>query len=833
MNPSTGAFLRRTASARAGFRRIAGAVSTLAILALSVWAGVKYQKPPKAILDVMNAPAAPNVSFSPSRDFALLVSSTRYPPIVDLAQPMLRLAGLRINPRNNGLHRAQHNLAYTLKRISDGKETKVQVPANAFLGSPEWSPDGRHFAFTNNTGSAIELWIGDAATGVTRKIIGIAVNAAYGDAIVWMPDSKALVCESIVTNRGPAPAEPRVPDGPNVQESYGKPSPTPTFEDLLQNPHDEDLFDYYATSQLMLVDMATGKSNPIGKPGIHLDVAPSPDGRHLLVVRNQKPYSYLLPSGAFPKEVDVLDRTGKLEYHLASLPLQDQIPLDGVATGPRSYTWRSSAPDSLVWVEALDGGNTRAKAAVRDSVLMLKAPFAGKPTEIFRTEQRFAGLEFGEKGGWAFIRDFDRSRRWNRTFLINVDNPSQPPKLVWDRSSQDRYSDPGTPVTRGGPAGGGGRGGGGGGGRGGIGERPIRQDGDFIYLTGTGSSPKGDRPFLDKFDLRTLKSERVFQSEEKGYESFVALLDSAGTQIMTRYESPKDPPNFYIRSVGSGEKKPFTNFPDQAPQLAGITKQLVTYSRSDGVQLSFTLYLPPGYQPGRPLPTVIWAYPREFGSASTAGQVSGSQYRFTTISGASHLFFVLEGYAILDDATMPVIGDPETMNNTYVEQVVASAKAAIDKAAAMGVTDPNRVAVGGHSYGSFMTANLLAHSRLFRAGIAESGAYNRTLTPFGFQSERRTLWEASETYLKMSPFMFADKIKDPILLIHGEADDNSGTFPIQSERMYQAIRGNGGYVRYVTLPYEAHGYAARETLEHVLWEEITWLDKYVKNAPPR
>jgi len=802
----------------------------LALGTLPILGALKYQKPPKEVLDVLNAPNPPAFSVSPTGDRALMVDSLRYPPIADLAQPMLRLAGLRINPKTNGRHRVPHGVGLTLKGIPDGKEIKVTVPANAYLSSPEWSSDGKQFAFYNMTGAGIELWVGNAATGATRKIPGISLNAAYGDALDWMPDGRTLICLAVVANRGPAPAEPQVPEGPNVQESFGRQSPTPTYEDLLQNPHDEDLFEYYASSQLTLVDTAGGKLTAIGKAGIHADVTPSPDGQHLLVVTNHKPYSYLLPAGSFPKEVEVWDRTGKVEYRLASLPLADQVPLDGVPTGPRSYNWRANEPATLVWVEALDGGNSRRPAPVRDKVMLFKAPFSGKPTELAKTEQRFAGIEFGEKGGWAFLRDFDRNRRWNRTFLINTDNPGEAPKLVWDLSSQDRYKNPGSPVTRGAVAGGRG----GGFGRGGaVNPRPIRQSGDTILLTGAGASPKGDRPFLDRFNLKTLKSERIFQGEDKTYESVVAVLSDDGSRFITRYESTTEPPNYFVRTAGGSSKQALTVFPDPAPQLAGIKKQLVTYKRPDGVPLSFTLYLPPGYQEGQRLPTVVWAYPREYGDAYTGGQVSGSEYRFTTIGGTSHLFFLLEGYAVLDGATMPVIGDPETMNDTYIEQIVASAKAAIDKAAEMGVTDPDRVGVGGHSYGSFMTANLLAHSRLFRAGIAESGAHNRTLTPFGFQSERRTLWEAPQTYLRMSPFMYADKLKDPILLVHGEIDDNSGTFPIQSERMYQAIRGNGGNVRYVTLPYEAHGYAARETIEHVLWEEINWFNKYVKNAQPR
>jgi dipeptidyl aminopeptidase/acylaminoacyl peptidase len=607
-----------------------------------------------------------------------------------------------------------------------------------------------------------------------------------------------------------------VPVGPTVQENYGKATPAPTFQDLLRNPHDEKLYEYYATTQLAMINSATGRVTPLGKPAIFGSVEPSPDGNHFLVATIHRPYSYLLSAGSFPRLVEVWDRGGKSVYKLADLPLADQVPIEGVPAGPRNYNWRPTEPATLVWVEALDGGDIKKKVSPRDAVKTLKAPFTGQPIDLVKTEHRFAGMTWGEKDGLVFVRDFDRSRRWSRAFLLNADNPSQQARLIWDRSSQDRYNDPGSPVMKPLP----------------NGQAVIHQNGDHIFLSGQGASQKGDRPFLDRFNLKTLKSERLFQCDDSSYESFVAMLADDGSRFITRYETQTTPPNYFIRAAGSDGKQALTNFPDPTPQLRGIKKQLVRYKRKDGVDLSFTLYLPPDYKEGTPLPTVVWAYPIEFSDAGVAGQVSGSANRFTTFGGMSHLFFTLMGYAVLDDATMPVIGDPETMNNTYVEQIVASAEAAINKAVEMGVTDRNRVGVGGHSYGAFMTANLLAHSDLFKAGIARSGAYNRTLTPFGFQSERRTFWEAPEMYFKVSPFMHANKIKEPILLIHGEADNNSGTHPIQSDRMFQALKGNGGNVRYVTLPLEAHGYAARESIEHTLWEMITWMDKYVKGMQP-
>jgi dipeptidyl aminopeptidase/acylaminoacyl peptidase len=779
-----------------------------------------YKKPPPEILEVLHAPVTPQVSVSPTRDFLMLMEGVRYPPIADLAQPMLRVAGLRINPKTNGPHRDSYLTSLVLVRIADGAEIRVALPERARPSLPRWSPDGRHFAFLNTVENGIELWIGETATGRTRRLVEARINAAYGEPFQWMPDARTLLVQLVPEGRGRPPEPPVIPVGPNVQEGSGRPTPVRTYQDLLRTPHDEAMFEYYARAQLAVVDIADGRPAYIGSPDIFQTAEPSPDGRYLLVARVHRPYSYLVPHTAFPKEVEVWDRSGRMVYKLASLPLHEHVPIEGVPTGPREYTWRPTEPATLVWVEALDDGDPRKQVPHRDRVLMLKAPFTGSPIEVLKLEHRFAGLRWGEKGGWAFVSDYDRRRRWVRTFLISPDDPTTAPRLVWSRNMQDRYNDPGTPVLRSLP----------------NGQRVIQQDGDWIFLIGTGASPEGERPFLDRFHLKTLTTERLFRCDERSYETVIALLRDDGTEVLTRRETPTDPPNYYVRTLSGGlatAMRALTRFPDPTPQLRKITKQLVTYQREDGVQLSFTLYLPPGYTAGTRLPTVVWAYPIEFTDPAVASQVTGSPHRFLTIQGPSPLFFVLAGYAVLDNVAMPVVGDPETVNNTFLEQIVMNARAAIRKAVEMGVTDPDRVGVAGHSYGAFMTANLLAHSDLFRAGIARSGAYNRTLTPFGFQNERRTLWEAPDLYIKVSPLMAAHKINEPLLLIHGEADNNPGTFPIQSERMYHAVRGNGGTVRLVMLPYESHGYVARESVEHVLYEMLAWFDKYVKNAPPR
>jgi dipeptidyl aminopeptidase/acylaminoacyl peptidase len=771
----------------------------------------KYRKPPATISAILDVPPPPSIAISPTRDRLLLVQGVRYPPIADLAEPMLRLAGHRVNPRNNGPHSPPRVVGLTLLSLPEGTQTTVKLPREANLGSPVWSPDGLRFGFTNTTVAGIELWVSKPKSEEVSRLDGVTLNAAYGEPFVWMPDGKTLLCRTVLAGRGLPPQPPRAPAGPTVQESAGTAAPARTFPDRLRNSHDENLFDFYMTSQLVLVDGTTGGITLVGPPGLFAFTEPSPDGNHLLVARTHRPYSYLLPAAAFPKDVEVWDKSGKMEFRLASLPLEDRVPIEGVPTGPRHYHWRPTAPATLVWVEALDDGDPKKKVAHRDRLLSVKAPFHDKPVELIKTVHRFGGVTWSVKDSLALVRDYDRERRWTRTELIDFDQPETSARVVWDRSIQDRYKDPGTPVMR-------------------NSRRVLWQDGDSIFLIGEGATQQGSRPFLDRLNLATLKSERLFQCPEKTYETVIALLTADGSWFLTRRESPTEPPNYFMRTTRGDAPRSITSFPDPAPQLRKIKKELVKYQRPDGVQLSFTLYLPPDYTPGQRLPTVVWAYPREFTSADTAGQVTGSPYHFTTVAGPSHLFFLLEGYAVLDGATMPVVGDPETANDTYLEQIVASAKAAIDKADSLGVTDRDRVGVGGHSYGAFMTANLLAHSNLFRAGIARSGAYNRTLTPFGFQSERRTLWEAPQVYLRVSPFLHADKIKTPLLLIHGEADNNPGTFPIQTERMYQAIRGNGGTVRYVSLPYESHGYMARESVEHTLYEMLAWFDKYVKGA---
>ena len=794
--------------------RVLGVGGCLALLATPELALGQYQLPPKEIVDLLDAPPIPTAAVSPSGDMIALLERASMPSIAELAQPMHRLAGMRVNPRTNGPHRAQTLKAISLRSVADGTELKVTLPAThprlAWIG---FAPDGKRFAFTHTRDNGIELWTGDAATGQARAIGAASLNAVWGQPCEWLADSTSLLCRFVPPSRSGAPAPPEAPSGPNIQENLGQQAPVRTYQDLLASAHDEALFEHFGTSLLAIVDATSGARRPVGPAGLYQIAKASPNGDYLVIVRLKRPFSRLVPADDFPKDVEIWNRRGEVVRRIADLPVADTVPNNGVLAGPRSYTWQASAPATLVWAEALDGGDPRRPAAHRDRLLAITVPFSGEPSELLKTEHRFRSIRWTEKGA-ALVNEYDRSRRWTRTWVI--DAPASSPRKLWDLSAEDRYADPGTPLTR--PA---------------SAHDAIVQSGDFIYTTGEGASPQGDRPFLARVNLRTATAERLFQADEKSYEQVIDLLADDASAFLTSRETPTDPPNYFVRR-GTSPSRAITAFADPAPQLRGITKQLLTYQRNDGVQLSATLYLPPNHRSGERLPMLLWAYPREFTDPRAASQVVGSPNRFTTIGWrALHLCFLTQGYAVLDNPTMPIVGSGETANDTYVEQLVASAQAAVDTVVAMGVADRDRIVAAGHSYGAFMTANLLAHSDIFRAGIARSGAYNRSLTPFGFQNESRTFWEANGVYTRISPFWHANKIKEPVLLIHGEADDNSGTFPIQTERFYMALKGHGATVRYVTLPHEAHGYAARESVLHTIAEMVNWADKYARNAGPR
>ncbi len=782
-----------------------------------------YQLPSQAMINLVDGDRTPSVSLSPNRNLMLLQEQPGLPSIEEVSQPELRLAGIRINPLTNGRSSTRFATNLTIRDLLTGEDTQVKgLPDNPRISNVSWSPTNMHFAFLLTRADGIELWVTDISTATATKLTDAGVNATYGSAYQWMRDGKSILVQLVDSNRGSAPEEDMTPAGPVIQESLGEARPARTYQDMLQNKHDEDLFDYYFSSQLFTVDLK-GNQKKITGSEIYRSVSISPDGDYILVQTIQKPYSYKVPAYRFPHEITVLDKNGMLVHQLADLPLADQVPIgfSSATEGPRSVRWRNDAPSTISWVEALDEGDPAKDVEKRDRVFTLEAPFKEDPKVIADLEYRYAGIMWSEDG-FALVNEYWYNTRNHRIWKLNPDASNPEPELIFDLNTEDRYADPGSPEFK----------------RSEYGTMVLHtvDDGQTLLMTGNGASPRGNRPFIRKFDLDTKESTELWRSEAPIYEFVVSVIDKEGTQFITRREQVDVQPNYYIRNLDNDELKQLTFFEHPTPELKDVQKELIQYERSDGVQLSATLYLPPNYDKERdgPLPTVVWAYPREFRSADAAGQLSDSPYRFARISYWGPHFALLEGYAVVEGAAMPVIGEGnQKPNDTFVEQLVSSAQAVADEMERRGVGDTDRMAIGGHSYGAFMTANLLAHSDIFRAGIARSGAYNRTLTPFGFQREQRTYWEAPHIYYEMSPFMHADKIDEPLLMIHGADDNNSGTFPMQSERMYAAVSGLGGIAKLVMLPSESHGYRARESVLHMLWEETEWINAYVKNAEPR
>ncbi len=811
---------------------------------------LKYQLPPDVMFKLLDAPPTPFIRLSPAHGtgprMILVAQDSPLLTIADLAEPELRLAGLRFNPKTSAPSRTRYTVSLKLQMLplagAESKPGEIAIsglPANLHALYAEWSPDSQHIAVVNadsssgaSSSSGLSLWIIDVAKAHAKRVPGLRLNAVLTEPVSWLNNSSLMVLAT-PKDRGPAPVRSEIPAGPVVQENEGQATPAPTFEDLLKSPTDENFFEYYATSQIAEVKVTGGAVKKLGKAGIFSSLEPSPDGQYVFTEELHRPFSYTQPSEHFPQRREVFNvATGEAKV-LDDAPVIDNVPIDrdAVEPGPRDFGWRADLPATISWVQAADGGDPKREATVRDRVYTLNAPFTGEAKPIADLALRYRSVQWGNERLAVVVE-----ARWkDRKLILSALDPATA-KLtqLYEGSLQDRYHNPGTPFLE----------------RDAQGHFVVQMTPDkkWIYFAGAGASPKGDAPFVAAMPLNAgenPKETRIWQSQAPFYEIPAAVVESAaGVQILASRESIEQSPNYFLTAPmqvqpaadasASNQWTAVTSFPNPYTGLPIPTHQQLHYKRADGVDLTADLYLPAGYEKsqGR-LPTLMEAYPAEFKSRATAGQVTGSPYQFVRIYWGSPVFFTATGYAVLANAGIPIIGEGTAEpNDTYVDQLVAGAKAAIDAGVETGAVDPHRVGVMGHSYGAFMTANLLAHSDLFRAGIARSGAYNRTLTPFGFQNEERTYWQAPEVYYKMSPFSYADKVKTPILLIHGEADNNTGTFTIQSERFYDALKGAGATVRFVLLPLESHGYQGRESVLHMLWEMENWLDKYVKPQQP-
>ncbi|MEO0816438.1 MAG: prolyl oligopeptidase family serine peptidase [Pseudomonadota bacterium] len=790
-------------------RTLAGLIAALALDAgHSAIAQTSYQLPPDEITDIVLRAPAPSVTLSPNGETMLLLERESLPPVSELGKPMERLAGLRLDPLTNDRFNPRNVVGLSVQSVETGAVRAVSLPDNPDLSDFQWSMNGRYAAFSHTTNDGMALYVLDVERDTAVEVVSEGLNLIFQEPR-WL-DNRSILYLSTPEDRGPKPVEPLTPIGPAIQDAAGgEEAQTRTYQDLLEDAHDEATFRWLATSQPFIVDN-NGERTRVGEPRIYTSIVPSPDGEYLLMEWISEPFSYQVPWWRFPLTSAVADMEGNILQMIAEQPLADNLPVQGVVTGRRSIEWHPTEDATLIWAEAQDGGDPRVETGVRDALMALEAPFEREPTKLVDLEDRYSGFQGLQGTDNIIVYDYDRDTREIRASLVDVDG-TDPVKIVQFRDVQDAYNNPGSPLTTLTDAGF---------------NVAIVNDGALL-MSGQGATPDGNRPFLNRFDLETLETEEIWRNRGETYEYVIDVLEADGSRFVTYYEDPATPGNYRLHA---GSTATFlTDFPDPHPELTGIKRELITYEREDGTPLSATLYLPPDYEEGQTLPIVFWAYPREFNSADTAGQVRDSKYRFTRIGGYSHLFFLTQGYAVMDRTAMPVVGsDPETVNDTFIEQIVSSAEAAVDETVRRGFGDGERVGIGGHSYGAFMTAHLLAQSDLFRAGIARSGAYNRTLTPFGFQAERRIFWDAEDVYYTLSPFMAADQIKEPMLLIHGMRDNNSGTFPQQSERMFSAVRGTGGTARLVMLPYESHGYRGRESVLHTLAEMTAWFDTYVK-----
>ncbi|MGB0562087.1 MAG: S9 family peptidase [Spirulinaceae cyanobacterium] len=796
------------------------ALCTTLFLATPSMSEIPWQTPPPPIDQLIDAPLSPAVSISPQQQWLLELERPALRPLAELAEPTLGLAGREINPRTHAPAHLNPYRGLRVRRIPDGPWQAIQgLPEQPRISYVRWSPDGQAIAFTLLRETGLELWIAPLGTAQARRLTEPVLNATDGNPCTWQPDSQGLICKIVPDTHRQPPPTPEIPDGPRIEENLGRTAPARTYTNLLKNRQDVRLFEHYFTAALVEIDLQ-GDRRPLVAPQLIDWFSPSPDGRYLLLETLHRPFSYQVPAWRFPKRSVVLDsRTGEMVYEVADLPLADNIPIAIGSTRPgrRRIAWRSDQAATLYWVEALDGGDAGQPADERDTLWQLPAPFTEPPQQLWRSQYRFSQVNWGREDA-ALVRERWFNNRQERLWRLNPADPAVAPTLLLERNYQDAYNDPGEPLTE----------------QNRYGRSVLRftPDGEGVYFAGRGASPEGVYPFLERRSLTTSQTERLWQAQDPYFERVVDFGGTATPTLLTRRQSTQQPPNyFYYDALTDTTPQALTDYGDRAPQFAEVQKEIITYERADGVPLSATLYLPPGYDATRdgPLPTLFWVYPREFKDAETAGQVTAAANTFTRPNRASVLYLLLRGYAVVANPALPIVGvgDREP-NDTYIEQLVAGATAAVDTVVERGIADPARLLVGGHSYGAFTTANLLAQTDLFGAGIALSGAYNRTLTPFGFQGEQRNFWQAQDTYMGMSPFTSADQINEPLLLIHGDNDNNSGTYPVQSERLYEALRGLGGTVRWVELPFEGHGYRARESVAHVLWEVMQWSDRYTQ-----
>ena len=753
------------------------ALQASGVIAAVVWSlGIFAQDVPTLSRDIehlLEAEPLPPAVVDPMGRYAVLVHERQLLPMGRLAEPAIELAGHTINPLTGAAHAPLDYYGLTLIDLASREEIPLVLPRDAVFGYPKWAPDGSRFAFTLTRSRGTELWVGEPGEARAR-LLASAIDGGRGSPCTWTADSRRLLCRFVAfrDNRRVFDA---IADRLAAQAMPGEPT-------ILSEGQTKRLLE----TQLELIDSVSGQRYSIGAPAAFESVVPAPGQAFLLVTRIAPPYPQVTGVSEVERVVEIWDRFGRLVKRLPGRA--------------RAVEWRASQPATLTWVERRNDA---------DHIMVLAPPYGAAPLERFEVPNSFSGLRWIGGSGAALVSDYDPSRGRTELWYIDFDDPEAAPRLVTGYSSDSDRLPLTTTDSRGAVT--------------------LATYDNGIYLRGNELDGPRRRSFLEHVSLTTGVRRRVWQSSGEGYEALVQILSPDAQLLLTRRETSMAPPNYFVSASTREQHWRLTHFEHPAPPLTAAQYVRLEYRRDDGVDLAASLYLPPGYQGGSRLPLVVWAYPRQIG-AGDAAKITSAEGTFMTFARAFRLFFLLRGYAVLDDVSMPIIGAESKANDTFVEQIVANAAAAIDAAESTGLVDATRVGVVGHSYGAFMVANLLAHSRLFAAGIAMSGAYNRTLTPFGFQTERRTLWQATETYLAMSPLLYSDRIEAPLLLVHGLKDDNAGTSPQQSLQFYQAIRGNGGDVELLLLPSEGHSYRGRESVLRTAAQMLAWFDAHLKES---
>jgi len=815
---------------------------------------ISYMQPPKEIVEIISAKPLPEVAFS--NDYKKAVISGKESSMSELsyiAGSEFRVAGLRID-NNFSNTRQQFSNELSILDVESGSINQVTgLPQNAKISNIDWSPSGKYFCFINNTPQKLELWRVDAVTAVSEKLNTLKLNAVLSEPYSFLDDER-IMYKCVPDNAGLRPESQPIPQGPVVQEHKGAGRSARTSPDMIASYYDEQVFDYYATSQLALFSSAG--NTIVGKPALYRSLSLSPNKEYMIVTTEQKPYSYQRGHQSYPYRTEVWNIKGEFvkmleDNKVGNLSMRpdedfadDTAMQDSVRTPKRgmkesNWRWRSDLPQTLVWNESeaasrggRDGGNRPADFVdtvksdapkQKTFIYQQDAPFTSEKTILLKSEGRVDNLVWCNKTFALFTTTDSKAKLRNTFSFVPCDTTVNPRLLISQTTELDTIGNfPvfGRPYMVNNQ----------------FGEKILYTDekNSLFYLTDSKRrDSEGDNFwFIDKIDTKTAKIENVWTGKAPFLETVEAITDFKKLKFISRKESNTDVPNYFLVDIKGKKSRQLTNFHDPYPSIQKMQRRFVSYKRADGLTLTANLYLPENYDPTKQgkLPVFMWGYPYEYKTRALAEKRRAARYAFARPGYSSPLYWATQGYAVLDDFAVPIVAENKKKepNDRFIKELVMDAEAAINYLDSIGVGDKERVAVGGHSYGAFMTANLLAHTKLFKAGIARSGAYNRSLTPFGFQSESRNYWKAQSLYNQMSPFNYADSLKTPILLIHGQLDNNQGTFPVQSERLYHALAGLGGTVRYVQLPFEAHRYSAKESVLHVLYETHRWLEKYLK-----